>query len=108
MPFNRVCLRHLTFFLLFGFLSAQADDATDTKPLHFRLGTQAIGGRYHFSKEAPLLESARLIAELGSDIMKFSISSKAAFGKTQANVITDPKGLKTLTEIARIQRIEPS
>ena len=100
MPINRVGLRHFIFFLFFGFLSAHADDATNTKPLHFMLGTQAIGGRYHFSQEAPLLESARLIAELGSDIMKFSISSKASFGKTQANVISDARELKTLTEIA--------
>lgn len=100
MLINRVCLRYLSFFLLFGFLSSHADDAAKTQPFHFILGTQAIGGRYHFSQEAPLLESARLIAELGSDVMKFSISSKASFGKSQANVITDPKGLKTLTEIA--------
>jgi len=100
MPINRARLRYFTFFWLFGFLSSHATESTIREPFHFMLGTQAIGGRYHFTSQAPLLESARLIAELGSDVMKFSISSKAAFGKTQANVITDPKGLKTLTEIA--------
>lgn len=69
------------------------------------LGTQAIGGRYHFTQEAPLLESAKLIAEMGSGVMKFSISPQAAFGKTKANVLErDPK-LKTLADIARSEPV---
>ena len=48
------------------------------------LGTQAIGGRYQFTQDEPLMESAKLIAELGSGIMKFSISKQASFGKTKA------------------------
>jgi hypothetical protein len=64
------------------------------------LGTQAIGGRYQFTQEEPLLESAKLIAELGSGIMKFSISKQASFGKTKANVRGSNPGLQTLAEIA--------
>ncbi len=69
-------------------------------PPNLLLGTQAIGGRYQFTQEEPLLESAKLIAELGSGIMKFSISKQASFGKTKANVRGDNPGLKTLAEIA--------
>lgn len=75
--------------------SAISEERTNTI-----LGTQAIGGRYHFTKDEPLLESAKLIAELGSGIMKFSISKQASFGKTKANVaVADPR-LKTLTDVA--------
>lgn len=74
--------------------------AVEPTPFNAILGTQAIGGRYHFTTDAPLLESAKLIAELGSGIMKFSISPQAAFGKTKANVLERDPSLKTLTDIA--------
>ena len=64
------------------------------------LGTQAIGGRYQFTQDEPLLESAKLIAELGSGIMKLSISKQASFGQTKVNVRGSNPGLQTLAEIA--------
>ncbi|MFM2165948.1 MAG: hypothetical protein RIS79_319 [Verrucomicrobiota bacterium] len=70
------------------------------EPPNLFLGTQAIGGRYHFTADEPLLESAKLIAELGSGIMKFSISKQASFGKTKPNVLKNELGLQTLAEIA--------
>jgi hypothetical protein len=70
------------------------------EPHSMLLGTQAIGGRYQFTQDEPLLESAKLIAELGSGIMKFSISKQASFGKTKANVLNNELGLQTLAEIA--------
>ena len=47
-----------------------------------------------------MLESGKLIAELGSGIMKFSISPQASFGKTKANVLERDPSLKTLTDVA--------
>lgn len=43
---------------------------------HFntRLGTQTIGPRYHFTDEGALIESAKGIMEMGSDILKISLS----------------------------------
>ena len=70
------------------------------EPPNMLLGTQAIGGRYQFTQEEPLLESAKLIAELGSGIMKFSISKQASFGKTKVNVRGSNPGLQTLADIA--------
>jgi hypothetical protein len=70
------------------------------EPQSMLLGTQAIGGRYQFTQDEPLLESAKLISELGSGIMKFSISKQASFGKAKANVRESNPGLKTLAEIA--------
>ena len=75
--------------------------AAEATPFNTILGTQAIGGRYQFTQDTPLLESAKLIAELGSGIMKFSISPQASFGKTKANVRGNNPSLKTLTESRR-------
>jgi len=80
--------------------SLTALQAAEPAPFNTILGTQAIGGRYHFTQEAPLLESGKLIAELGSGIMKFSISQQASFGKTKANVLERDPSLKTLTDVA--------
>lgn len=85
-------MRLIEFLLLSSFCAAQ--------PPNLFLGTQAIGGRYHFTEAEPLMESARLIAELGSGIMKLSISKQASFGKVKANVLNDALGLQTLAEIA--------
>lgn len=38
-----------------------------------RIGTQTIGPNYHFTDENPLVETARGILELGSDILKVSL-----------------------------------
>jgi hypothetical protein len=88
----RLLLLLSSFAILVSSLAAQ--------PPNLFLGTQAIGGRYHFTQDEPLQESAKLIAELGSGIMKFSISKQASFGKTKANVLKNELGLQTLAEIA--------
>lgn len=82
-------------------MMATGSRAEEDAPFSYIVGTQAIGGRYHFTQDAPLLESAKRIAELGSGIMKFSISAQASFGKAKANVETANPGFKTLTEVAR-------
>ncbi|MBU6303316.1 MAG: hypothetical protein KGS60_17345 [Verrucomicrobia bacterium] len=64
------------------------------------LGTQAIGGRYHFTEDQPLLESAKRIAELGAASMKFSLSPQASFGKSKANVLQHPPERPTLAGVA--------
>lgn len=88
----------ILLFLLFAacpWLPAVSEDR-----VNMVLGTQAIGGRYHFTKDAPLLESAKVIAELGSGIMKFAISEQAVSGKTKANVLECDSSLKTLEDVA--------
>ncbi len=89
-----------SFMRLLLFALCPLLSAFSAEPPNMLLGTQAIGGRYQFTQDEPLLESAKLIAELGSGIMKFSISKQASFGKTKANVRVGNPGLKTLAEIA--------
>ena len=88
----------MRFVLLSSFAILVSSLAAE--PPNMLLGTQAIGGRYQFTQDEPLLESAKLIAELGSGIMKFSISKQASFGQTKVNVRGSNPGLQTLAEIA--------
>ncbi|MFZ4766640.1 MAG: hypothetical protein ACOYMN_16935, partial [Roseimicrobium sp.] len=82
-------------------LPAEATPAPHTPaPRNYILGTQAIGGRYQFTEDEPLLESARRIAELGSGIMKFSISPQATYGPAKANVRQRNPHWQTLAEVA--------
>lgn len=45
---------------------------------NYTLGTQAIGGNYQFSRDSALLEQAREIRDLGSNLLKFSLAEGAA------------------------------
>lgn len=45
---------------------------------NYILGTQAIGGRYRFTKDSPLLEEAQVIAGMGSNLLKLSFAKGAA------------------------------
>ncbi|RFC49202.1 MAG: hypothetical protein DVB23_000250 [Verrucomicrobia bacterium] len=74
--------------------------AHPSDPVNTFLGTQAIGGRYHFTEDEPLLESAKRIAELGAGTMKFSISREASFGDPKANVRKNAQNLQTLAAVA--------
>ena len=59
---------------------------------HFntRLGSQIIGPRYHFTAEGSLVEAARGLLEMGSDIIKLSLAGgylTVAFKNTLAFLI---------------------
>jgi hypothetical protein len=62
--------------------------ATPVERFNFVLGTQTFGASYHFTGEAVVVETARQIAALGSNTVKFKLEPEAA-------------GAPTLTEIAR-------
>lgn len=63
------------------------------------LGTQAIGGRYHFTKEPPLVEAARAILSMGSNTLKFSLVADKSDGvepKSLAEIVLKAKSIKTV------------
>ena len=63
------------------------------------LGTQAIGGRYHFTKEAPLVEAARAILGMGSNTLKFSLTAEKSDGvepKSLAEIVLRSKSIQTV------------
>ncbi|HYF36410.1 MAG TPA: hypothetical protein VD994_14035 [Prosthecobacter sp.] len=43
------------------------------KSYNYVLGTQAIGGKYQFTKHDPLVEAAQVIAAMGATVMKFDL-----------------------------------
>lgn len=74
-----------------GLLGGVAHAQTQTKPLskapyNFVVGTQTIGASYGFTTESRLVESARGILEMGSDILKFSLPTKPEEGVTAKNL----------------------
>ena len=87
--------------LFISSLSAFALVAAAQEPQHFNylLGTQAIGGRYQFTNETKLIESARLIRSLGSNVMKFTLSNEGSFGSEKGNVPEKPADVVTLADL---------
>jgi hypothetical protein len=84
--------------LLGGALACARSEEVDR--FNFVLGTQAIGGRYQFTGETRLVESARLIRALGSHAMKFTLSPEGAFGRESGNIPERPPGIRTLADLA--------
>ena len=62
---------------------------------NYILGTQAIGGTYHFTRQDPLVESAEVIRAMGASCMKFDLRPK-------------PKQYPGAHSLAELARDEPS
>lgn len=90
-------LTHLLITSLLGFVTVVSAHEPDS--FNYLLGTQAIGGRYQFTNETKLIESARLIRSLGSNVMKFTLSNEGSFGKDKGNVPEKPANVKTLVDL---------
>lgn len=81
----------ITAFFFSFFIQAQTIEYQKTTPLedyNFVLGTQGIGGQYKFSNESALLEQAKQIRAMGSNILKISLGKNApkSYGLNQINV----------------------
>lgn len=63
------------------------------------LGTQTIGGRYRFTSEPLLVETAEAIRVMGSDTIKFHLWP--GYGGQQGNVDEPRPGIRSLVELAR-------
>lgn len=67
--------------LLTGFLHGQKvvnyDPIMPLEPYNFVLGTNAIGGKYQFTTDSKLLEQAKQVRSMGSNIIKISIGANA-------------------------------
>lgn len=72
---------------------------------NYILGTQAIGGRYRFTKASPLLEEAQVIAGMGSNLLKLSFAKGAAarYGSVDAanGARTTLEYIKSAPEVQR-------
>jgi hypothetical protein len=90
---RRKRLWHLAAGVAGGVVLTLAAGAAEPPPgpierFNFVLGTQTFGASYHFTGEAPVVETARAITALGSNTIKFKLEPSSG-------------GEQTLTEIAR-------
>jgi hypothetical protein len=90
---RRKRLWHLAAAVAGGVVLAISAATADPLPnpierFNFVLGTQTFGASYHFTGEAPVVETARAITALGSNTIKFKLEPSSG-------------GEQTLTEIAR-------
>ena len=78
----------LGFAVALAAANSAAQPSSPVDRYNFVLGTQTFGAAYHFTAEPAVLETARAIAALGSNTIKFTLAPSTA-------------GNQTLVEIAR-------
>lgn len=74
----------------------------DPAAYNFVAGTQAIGGSYQFTKAPMLVEAARVIRELGSNIIKFKLEPdkrEALKPNGLVDIARDAASVKTVLEM---------
>jgi hypothetical protein len=62
---------------IFGQTIPEYDKKSDLEDYNFVLGTQGIGGYYKFTDESALIEQAKHIRAMGSNILKISLGKKS-------------------------------
>jgi len=62
-----------------GQVFAQDVTLSPIERYNFVAGTQSIGARYHFTDESVLVETARAMLAMGSNIAKFSLEGKSPY-----------------------------
>lgn len=86
--------RPTILLLQFAVAMAASLAATEISPVdryNYILGTQAIGGKYQFTNQDPLVESAEVIRAMGASCMKFDLRPKPR----------EYPGIRSLVELAR-------
>ncbi|OYY91800.1 MAG: hypothetical protein B7Y45_02215 [Sphingomonas sp. 28-66-16] len=106
-PWRRRAIRRAAVLLPLAFSSvaqAKPDDRCSATALqtaanyNYVLGTQAFGGNHDFAKDSTLLDQAKAIRALGSNILKISLGKRQAgkygFGDAAARARTELDYLK--------------
>lgn len=83
------------FLVVMGWAAPLSHPAVDG--FNLRAGTQTFAGRYQFTGETLLVETALAVREMGSDILKFYLGRD--FPRQYG--ITLPAGINSLTALAR-------
>jgi len=77
---------------------------TEVDAFNLILGTQTIGAEYQFTKESRLVETARAILEMGSNVLKFRMSKEYAVYTAPNTPGTKPQpdpAIRCLADLAR-------
>lgn len=67
------------------------------KAFNYAIGTQTVGAKYKFTNETNLLETARQIEEMGSNLLKFSMHPRYC---TENYDLPKNDNIKSLTDLA--------
>jgi hypothetical protein len=76
-------------------VTTSVNDVIQPEPYNFVLGTHAISGSYQFTSDNKLVEQAKKIREMGSNILKISLGKNSAeiYGITEASKSTSTLAL---------------
>ena len=93
--------------LIVNFIWAQTapkDDATKRliEDYNYVVGTQTVGPKYKFTNESMLVETAKQIKDMGSNLLKFSMHPRYC---TENYGLTENK---EITSLKRLAQLEPS
>ncbi|MGK0452648.1 MAG: hypothetical protein ACJAYY_000099 [Paraglaciecola sp.] len=93
--------------LIVNFIWAQTppkDDATKRliEDYNYVIGTQTVGPKYKFTNESMLVETAKQIKDMGSNLLKFSMHPRYC---TENYGLTENK---EITSLKRLAQLEPS
>ena len=93
--------------LIVNFIWAQTapkDDATKRliEDYYYVVGTQTVGSKYKFTNESMLVETAKQIKDMGSNLLKFSMHPRYC---TENYGLTENK---EITSLKRLAQLEPS
>lgn len=71
----------------------------------FVLGTQTFGAAYHFTTDSPLVETAREIAALGSNTIKFKLEAAGGGQRTLTEIVRDDPAVRTVTDMPFVNHL---
>ncbi|MBM3492795.1 MAG: hypothetical protein FJX72_00515 [Armatimonadetes bacterium] len=88
--------------LVAGVAAMAATPAGDRRVTDFNyvIGTQTFGVKYTFTKDTSLVETAKAIREMGSNVLK--ISMEKDYAKQYPDLPANPK-IRTLVDLARLE-----
>jgi hypothetical protein len=90
--------------VLFG-IGVGASRADPLDRFNFVLGTQTFGPSYHFTEEAPIVETARAIAALGSNAIKFKLAPSSGGEPSLVDIARDDPAIKTVIDMPFVNEL---
>lgn len=92
--------------LLFMLLSCNNNNLdVDMKEFNYIIGTQTVGAKYKFTEETNLVETAKAIHEMGSNILKFSLGPRYYWENYDIPFDNNIKCLKDLAQEKSVKHV---
>ena len=87
------------FAIALAAANAAAQPASPVDGYNFVLGTQTFGAAYHFTAEPAVVETARAIAALGSNTIKFTLAPSTAGNQTLVEIARSDPAVKAVIDM---------